>query len=128
MSELRRALNDYLGVRRALGFKLKNEGRLLHDFVTFAEGQQASVITRDLALRWATAPLHVQAARWTRRLDAVRGFAKYRAGTDPRTDVPPRGLLPHRYRRVSPYVCPLRCKRASVLPLYRTAGSWAGTR
>jgi integrase/recombinase XerD len=35
MSEMRKALNEYLAVRRALGFKLEKEGRLLQNFVDF---------------------------------------------------------------------------------------------
>ncbi len=104
MSELRKALNEYLAVRRALGFKLKTQGRMLYNFVDFADGQGASFITRDLALRWATAPLLVQPVRWRARLDVVRDFAKHRAGIDPRTEIPPLGLLPYRYKRKSPYV------------------------
>jgi integrase len=34
----------------------------------------------------------------------VRGFAAFRAASDPRTEVPPLGLLPHRYRRKPPYI------------------------
>ena len=103
MSELRRALNEYLALRRALGFKLVTQGGLLHNFVDFAERQGASFITRDLALRWATAPPLVQPFRWKARLDVVRGFAKHRVGIDPRTEIPPLGLLPYRYRRKAPY-------------------------
>ena len=54
MSKLRRALEEYLAVHRALGFKLKAPGRLLHQFVDFAEAGRVSFITRDLALHWAT--------------------------------------------------------------------------
>jgi len=55
MSELRKSLRSYLALRRALGFKLKTQGYLLHRFVDFADEQGASFITRDLALRWAMA-------------------------------------------------------------------------
>ena len=33
MSDLKTALEDYLAVRRKLGFKLHQAGNLLHDFV-----------------------------------------------------------------------------------------------
>ena len=104
MSEMRKSLNEYLAVRRALGFKLEKEGRLLQNFVEFLQRQEASFITRDLAVRWAMDSPHGQPAWWASRLDAVRGFANYRAGADPRTEIPLPGLLPHRYRRKSPYV------------------------
>ncbi len=34
----------------------------------------------------------------------VRYFAQYRSAADPRTEIPPQGLLPHRYHRKPPYV------------------------
>jgi len=34
----------------------------------------------------------------------VRQFARYRSATDPRTEIPPQGLLPHRYHRKPPYI------------------------
>jgi len=104
MNELRKSLRDYLALRRALGFKLATQGHLLHRFVDFADEQGASFITRDLALRWAMASPHGQPALCGRRLHVVRMFAEYRAGTDSRTEIPPRGLLPDSYRRRSPYV------------------------
>jgi integrase/recombinase XerD len=104
MSELRKSLRGYLALRRALGFKLETQGYLLHRFVDFADEQGASFITRDLALRWAMAPPHGRPGQYGRRMHVVRMFAEYRANADPRTEVPPRGLLPDRYKRRSPYV------------------------
>ena len=51
MNTLRQALNEYLRMRRALGFKLQDAGRELSDFVSFMECHHASYITRPLALR-----------------------------------------------------------------------------
>src|SRR5215831_12828106 len=103
MSELRKALHEYLAVRRALGFKLGKEGCLLQNFVDFLQQQGASFITRELAVRWAMDSPHGQPAWWSIRLRAIRGFAKYQSGVDPRTQIPAPGLLPHHYRRKSPY-------------------------
>jgi integrase len=104
MSELHRALEDYLSLRRALGFELRVAGRLLKRFVDFADQEQAVFITRDLALRWACQPQQVQPAQWANRLSMVRRFAQYHQAEEPRTEVPPRGLLPYRYRRKAPYL------------------------
>jgi integrase len=46
----------------------------------------------------------VQPAEWARRLSIVRIFARYRRATDPRTEIPPDGLLPHRPKRARPYL------------------------
>ena len=104
MSELQVALEEYLAVRRALGVKLRLPGRLLKRFVDFAECEGATVITTDLALRWATQPADVQPAQWANRLGMVRRFAQYRSATDPRTEVPPPDLLPFRIQRPVPYL------------------------
>ena len=85
MSELRTALEEYLAVRRALGFKLRLSGRLLQRFVDFADREGATIINTDLALRWATEPARAQPAQWANRLGMVRRFAQYRQAVDPRT-------------------------------------------
>lgn len=102
MSPLHTALEEYLGVRRALGYKLRLPGRLLRRFVEFAKRERAHYITTELALKWATQPAHATPAQWANRLAMVRRFAKYCHGNDPRNVVPPPDLLPYRYRRVSP--------------------------
>ena len=62
------------------------------------------VITTQLALTWAQQPTTVQPAEWARRLSMVRGFARHRSATDPRTEIPPDGLLPYRPKRARPYL------------------------
>ena len=104
MSELRTALADYLTIRRSLGFQFRRPARLLAQFVAFAEAEEAPYITTELALRWAQQPTGVEPAAWARRLGLVRRFAVWHAASDPRTQVPPAGLLPHRYRRKPPYI------------------------
>lgn len=102
MSKLRSALKEYLALRRALGYKLYRAGLLLHQFVAFAERAGATYITTDLALKWATHPTKARPMWWASRLGVVRQFAQYCSGLDPRTVVPPPGLLPNAYRRVPP--------------------------
>ena len=104
MSELQTALKDYLAIRRQLGFKLCDEESLLTKFIMFIEQQDASFITRDLALSWAMQPKNVLPAWWAKRLSMVRGFAQYLSAGDTRTEIPPQGLLPYRYRRRLPYI------------------------
>jgi len=103
MNTLRESVQDYLAMRRALGFKLHNAGVGLQKFVAFMEQQQASYITTHLALKWAQ-KLAAKSAEQARRLSFVRGFARYRSAIDPRTQVPPDGLLPYRPRRAQPYL------------------------
>jgi integrase/recombinase XerD len=103
MNTIRETVEEYLTMRRALGFKLRAAGARLLKFVTFMEQQRASFITHELALRWAQQSLVVQPSTWAQRLSFVRGFARYRSATDPRTQIPPEGLLPFRSKRARPY-------------------------
>lgn len=104
MTTLRVAVQEYLSLRRGLGFKLHEAGKALPKFVTFLEQHKASVITCRLALDWAQQSPTVQPAEWARRLSIVRGFARYRSAMDPRTEIPPEGLLPYRPKRARPYL------------------------
>lgn len=104
MSEIEESLHEYLSTRRALGFKLRDEGTALPKFLHFLEQENASFITTVLALRWATLPENVQPAHWARRLAMVHVFARFHNALDPRTEIPPQGLLPHRYHRKHPYI------------------------
>jgi integrase len=70
----------------------------------FARHARANHITTELALKWASQPAHAQPSQWANRLGMVRRFAQYCLPNDPRTVVPPPDLLPHRYRRVAPYI------------------------
>ena len=102
MTTLRQALQEYLAVRRSLGFQLREAGKALHEFVAFLAQHRAAYITQALALAWAQQPESL--VQRVHRVSFVRGFARYRSATDPRTEVPPPGLLPYRPRRARPYL------------------------
>ena len=104
MNTLRQAVQEYLSLRRGLGFKLREAGKQLLDFVTFMERHRASYVTQALALAWAQQPTNVQPAHWAQRLSVVRGFARHRSATDSRTQIPAPGLLPFRPKRARPYL------------------------
>jgi hypothetical protein len=104
MSRLSGHAADYLALRRALGFKLEKEGRLLPDFAAFAEAAGAGTVTVDLAVRWAAMPAGASPVWAAQRLSMLRGFARYLQTVEPAAQVPPAGLLPARNRRVTPYI------------------------
>jgi len=103
MNTLRQATHEYLSMRRALGFKLREAGARLLDFVTFMEQHRALYITNKLALTWVQQSPTVQPSTRAQRLSFVRGFARYRSATDPRTEIPGESLLPFRAQRARPY-------------------------
>jgi integrase/recombinase XerD len=104
MSPLREALDDYLRLRRQLGFELKKHGSLLRGFVAFVEKAGAQHVTSELAVAWAKLPADARPFTWRQRLAMVREFAKYLATIDPDTEVPARDLLGARLQRVPPYI------------------------
>ena len=104
MNTLRESMQDYLAMRRGLGFKMHEAGLRLPDFVTLLEQRRASHITNRLALEWAQQPSSARPSQWARRLSHVRGFARYRSSTDPLTEIPPWSFLPHRASRAKPYL------------------------
>jgi integrase len=104
MTALSDALEEYLAIRQSLGVRLRVTAGLLRRFVAFVGRAGHEVITSDLALQWAMEPSGVQPATWAWRLGMVRRFASWRRTIDPRTEVPPAGLLPHRFHRSRPYL------------------------
>lgn len=97
-------VEEYLAVRRKLGFALVIEGQELGRFARFAEKVgHTGPITTELAVRWATLP---EASRiyHARRLDEVRRLARYRVVFEPMTEIPPEGLLGPSYRRREPHI------------------------
>ena len=104
MSQLRQQVEEYLQLRRNLGYLLRGPGRLLHSFAAFAEREKATHLTADLALRWAQQPADARPTTWAVRLQTVRRFAIWLCVSDRRTEVPPAGLLPYRYERKRPYI------------------------
>jgi integrase len=104
MSELRRHAEDYLKLRRSLGFKLTLHGRLLPQFVDCLDAAGATRVTTELAISFAQLPQGVQPVQWAHRLSMVRGFARYLQAIDPATEVPPHDVFAARYQRPTPYL------------------------
>ncbi len=103
-ADLLRSAKEYLGLRRALGFKLYAETWLLPDFVAFLTAHGSPFITTDLAVRWAQQPPGASTRWCARRLGVARCFAKHRRAFDPRTEVPPPDLIPGRTTRRLPHL------------------------
>jgi integrase/recombinase XerD len=105
VTPIREYADQYLTMRRALGFKLITFGQMLFSFVDYLEGSDMNVITAEAALAWATAtPRSVDEVRWSRRLMVVRIFARHLAVFDPATEIPPVDVLPNHYRRITPHL------------------------
>ena len=60
MSALRDQLGDYLCLRRALGFRLREAETFLNGFCMFMERRGETIVTAQLALQWAMAPANIR--------------------------------------------------------------------
>ncbi|MDQ1537846.1 MAG: hypothetical protein QOE58_2239 [Actinomycetota bacterium] len=105
MSALEQALADYLQLRHSLGHELAEAGWLLPRFVAYLDAHDSSTVTIEAALGWAqqsnASPMSTVGPR---RMTAVRGFARYLAGFDAGTEIPPLGLMPYRQRWRQPFI------------------------
>jgi len=102
MSDLHQQLDRYLSLRRQLGYRLEEHGRLLPGFVEFATARGESTVRTETALMWAG---QAQTdGRRARRLSMVRGLARHLTAFDPATQVPPLGLLPEGGARSTPHI------------------------
>lgn len=98
-------VEDYLALRRHLGYSLVTQGHSLVAFARYADRVAPNgPLTVELAVQWATSGRSSDPAAAARRLTVVRGFAQHRALFDPTTQVPPLGLLGPRYRRKPPHI------------------------
>jgi integrase len=105
MSALADAARDYLRLRNSLGHDLAEYHRELPRFVAFLEAEGLPAVTIAAALAWAQGPgVDPATSIAPRRMTIARGFARYLAGIDARTEVPPAGLIAGRHRWRPPFI------------------------
>ena len=125
MTALEQAMTDYLQLRRSLGHELADVGRQLPGFVSYLDARGSTTVTIEAALEWAQQPADPVTSVGSRRMTAARGFARYLAGIDDDTQIPPLGLIPQPQRRRRPFIYSvadieavmdqIRCSNASPL-------------
>jgi integrase/recombinase XerD len=121
MTALSQRLNEYLSVRRSLGYDLSFAARVLRGFAAFADQEGTEYITVDLFLRWKDAFGATNNDTWSVRLGMVRGFAGWLQTSDTRTEVPPSGLIAGKPHRTRPHIysdaeVSMIVARAAMLP------------
>jgi integrase len=104
MSALSGHVEDYLRLRRALGYKLERAGHLLPQLVGYLESAGSATLTTKLAISWARLPANARPNHWAARLTVARGFARYLQTIEPATEVPPAAVFPARRHRPAPYL------------------------
>ena len=92
-------------MRRALGHKLAEHERQLTRFVARLDDDDVTFISMTDTLAFVLDPyLDPASSNPAKRLMAVRGFTRYLSAIDPRTEVPPAGLVSYRRRRRAPHL------------------------
>jgi integrase len=104
MTALQAALEDYLALRRSMGFKLRRAEKLLGQFVEYCNASGVEIVTTGRALQWATLPDGASRSWVSHRLCVVRGFSRHLALIDERHEVLPTSLVPHRPSRATPFL------------------------
>lgn len=102
---LRDRLDEYLAMRRALGFQLNDLERQVGLFCTWLEARgQTQTFTIDEAVTWARLNPDAHPSWWSTRLSLVRRFACYLNANDVDVPVIPTGMLPARKPRAVPFI------------------------
>jgi integrase/recombinase XerD len=96
MSGLHGKLEEYLAVRRAMGFKMERHEKLLGQYASFLDANGESAVTIDNAVAWAMLPAEARTRWHALRLSMVRGFAAWLNAADPAHQVPPGRMISHR--------------------------------
>lgn len=97
-------LNDYVTLRRSLGFQFAVQAEMLIRFDRFAhERRHEGAITAQLVTDFATSG-EVSEVFQLRRYQVVRNFAEYVANFEPETPLLDPGFIRHPRKRPVPYV------------------------
>jgi hypothetical protein len=84
MTTLRQNAEDYLALRRSMGFQLAVPGHQIQQFADYLDALAATHVTIDPAVAWATQPAGAAPSYHWLRLNAVRGSpATCTASTQP---------------------------------------------
>jgi integrase/recombinase XerD len=105
VGEVRGRVEEYIALRRGLGYRSRAPQRLLRGFADTldAAGHHGPIALED-ALAWAAATSSTDPHNPARRLTVIRGFLRHLSALDGATQVPAPGLLGPSFRRTQPHV------------------------
>ena len=103
-SAMTKLARRYLAHRRSFGYLLRAEGYDLVAFARFLDRTaRGKPLNTKLALQWVNRK-PVQPVTIAIRLSAIRGFARFCATLDPRTQIPSTHLTANRSHRRAPHI------------------------
>jgi integrase/recombinase XerD len=96
------AIDSYLAIRRAAGFRLRVAEGLLRAYARFAAARGEAHVHARTVLDWAA--LAPSAAQRARRLEVVTIFARHAQAEDAQHEVPPQGVFPRQSLPYRPFI------------------------
>jgi hypothetical protein len=116
----------YLAERRREGFRLRIEGQQLAWFARFVDATgYRGPLTIEIASRWAIANRFARRLTAARRIEVLRGFARYCRSWDQVSEIPPLRLFGPGHRRLTPHIyraAELRALMQAALELHPAHG------
>lgn len=104
-TDLRLAAEQYLGLRRAMGYELARHDHLIDQFLHYLQNRGSVRITVAAAVEWACLPAGTRPRWHAARLAVIRGFATYVHAHQPDAAEPiPASLLSARVDHAVPYL------------------------
>jgi integrase len=103
--EVQVLVEEFIAMRRGLGYRLCRQADYLRDFARYLDvtGHHGPV-SLTASVDWATSTSTPDPRNHARRLSIVRGFLRHLSALDATTEVPPPGLLGPTYHRTPPHV------------------------
>jgi integrase len=105
VGSVRRLVEEYIELRRGLGYRSRAPERLLRAFADrLDQVGHRGPIPLEQSLEWAASTSSADPCHPARRLTVIRGFLRHLAALDGATQVPPPGLLGPTGHRKPPHV------------------------
>ena len=99
---LKKAVERYIGLRHATGFKFEKPAKLLRSFAEFAAAKGETLVKTATAIEWAASG-STPGQRGI-RLRAVVNFARHLKAENSAHEVPPAGVFVIKSNRPAPYI------------------------
>jgi hypothetical protein len=101
---MRQMARRYVAHRQMLGYKMTDAGRVVAFAGFMDRDAPGQPLTAARALEWVTADPTRKRTTQVGLLSTLRGFARYCLALDPRTQIPPAGVLGRGYGRSRPHL------------------------
>lgn len=97
-------VDGYLTLRRALGYQLTHDEKLLHDYASYAEARGVHTVTVAMTAAWAERDPRNAPPVVSKRVSTVRLFAQYLQAFDPDCQPIPDRMLAATQARRTPFI------------------------